>query len=188
MIDATKPEVLVYDENKQGRLKLAAVEYVIFESAWTGSGKPTLFGQEFDYVPAGNRYGLPAFYALHAWIWKGNPSGMLYAWNPKSRLHVSERSTPRPGPRAPVAASCSPNFARADELPDARLADDLAALHDHVAAQEHRLDVADDLGALVEVVVRPRLLVRGGDRVRASRGRRSTMSASEPTAIVPLRG
>jgi hypothetical protein len=82
-IDATKPEVLVYDENKQGRLKLAAVEYVVFESAWTGSGKPSLFGQEFDYVPAGNRYGLPAFYALHAWIWRSNPSGMLHAWNPK---------------------------------------------------------------------------------------------------------
>ena len=82
-IDATKPEVLVYDENKQGRLKLAAVEYVVFESAWTGSGKPSLFGREFDYVPAGNRYGLPAFYALHAWIWRSNPSGMLHAWNPK---------------------------------------------------------------------------------------------------------
>ena len=83
VLDETKPEALVYDENKQGRLKLAAAEYVIFESAWTGRGKPKLFGQEFDYVPAGNRYGLPPFYALHAWIWRGNPSGILYAWNPK---------------------------------------------------------------------------------------------------------
>jgi len=83
VIDATKPEALVYDETKQGRLKLAALEYVIFESDWTGSGKPSLFGQEFDYVPAGNRFGLPPFYALHAWVWRGNPSGILKAWNPK---------------------------------------------------------------------------------------------------------
>ena len=83
VIDAEQPEALVYDETQRGRLKLAAVEYVIFESAWTGAGKPSLFGQEFDYVPAGNRYGLPAFYALHAWIWRSNPSGILYAWNPK---------------------------------------------------------------------------------------------------------
>jgi hypothetical protein len=82
-IDATKPEALVYDETSQGRLKLAALEYVVFESAWAGPGKPTLFGQEFDYTPAGNRYGLPAFYALHAWVWRGNPSGILSAWNPR---------------------------------------------------------------------------------------------------------
>ena len=40
-------------------------------------------GQEFDFIPAGNRYDLPPFYALHAWIWKPNPSGILYAWNPR---------------------------------------------------------------------------------------------------------
>ena len=83
VIDAEHPEALVYDEKGHGHLKLAAVEYVVFESAWTGAHKPSLFGREFDYVPAGNRYGLPAFYALHAWIWKNNPSGVLYAWNPK---------------------------------------------------------------------------------------------------------
>jgi len=82
-IDATAPEALVYEPKADGSLKLVALEYVVFQSAWTGSGKPSLFGQEFDVVPAGNRYGLPPFYALHAWIWKPNPSGILYAWNPR---------------------------------------------------------------------------------------------------------
>jgi hypothetical protein len=82
-IDATAPEALVYEPRNNGTLKLVALEYVIFQSAWTGSGKPSLFGQEFDFVPVGNRYGLPPFYALHAWIWKPNPSGILYAWNPR---------------------------------------------------------------------------------------------------------
>lgn len=82
-IDATQPELLVYEPRNNGTLKLVALEYLIFESAWTGSGKPSLFGQEFDFSSADNRYGLPAFYALHAWIWKPNPSGILYAWNPR---------------------------------------------------------------------------------------------------------
>jgi hypothetical protein len=81
-IDETKPEVLVY-EPRNGHMRLVALEYVIFQSDWTGSGKPTLFGHEFDSVPAENRYGLPAFYALHAWVWKSNPSGILNAWNPR---------------------------------------------------------------------------------------------------------
>jgi hypothetical protein len=81
-IDETKPEVLVY-EPRNGHMRLVALEYVIFQSDWTGSGKPMLFGHEFDFVPAENRYGLPAFYALHAWIWKSNPSGILNAWNPR---------------------------------------------------------------------------------------------------------
>jgi len=30
----------------------------------------------------GNRYGLPPFYELHAWIWQNNPDGMFKDWNP----------------------------------------------------------------------------------------------------------
>lgn len=82
-IDANAPEALVYEPRNDGTLKLVALEYVVLQSAWTGSTRPSLFGQEFDLVPAGNRYGLPPFYALHAWLWKPNPSGILYAWNPR---------------------------------------------------------------------------------------------------------
>ena len=82
-IEATQPELLVYEPRNNGTLKLVALEYLVLKDAWTGPAKPSLFGQEFDFIPAGNRYGLPAFYALHAWIWKPNPSGILYAWNPR---------------------------------------------------------------------------------------------------------
>ena len=30
-----------------------------------------------------NRYGLPAFYELHLWLWKPNSEGMFDDWNPK---------------------------------------------------------------------------------------------------------
>jgi hypothetical protein len=30
-----------------------------------------------------NRYGIPAFYELHAWLWKLNPRGLFDDWNPR---------------------------------------------------------------------------------------------------------
>ena len=80
-IDADKPELLVYERRNDGSLKLVALEYLIFQSL--SNGRPSLFGTPFDEIKADNRYGIPASWALHAWIWKPNPSGMLYAWNPR---------------------------------------------------------------------------------------------------------
>jgi hypothetical protein len=36
-------------------------------------------------VPSPNRYGVPAFYELHAWVWKHNSSGLFNDWNPRVR-------------------------------------------------------------------------------------------------------
>jgi hypothetical protein len=43
---------------------------------------PMLFGHEFNFTDAPNRYGLPPFYSLHAWVWKDNPAGTFEMWNP----------------------------------------------------------------------------------------------------------
>ena len=83
VIDATQPELLVYEPRNNGTLKLVALEYLVLAEDWEGATKPALFGKEFDTTEAGNRYDLPKFYALHAWIWKPNPSGILHAWNPR---------------------------------------------------------------------------------------------------------
>jgi hypothetical protein len=80
-IEADKPELLVYERRNDGTMKLVALEYLIFQSL--SSGRPSLFGQPFDEIKADNRYGIPASWALHAWIWKPNPRGELYAWNPR---------------------------------------------------------------------------------------------------------
>jgi hypothetical protein len=87
-LDSTAPEALVYEPKNDGSLKLVALEYVVFKSAWeaahgVGAAPPSMFGRTFDFTNEPNRYGLPPFYALHAWIWKPNPSGLLYAWNPR---------------------------------------------------------------------------------------------------------
>lgn len=84
-IDADAPEVLVYAPKPNGELKLVALEYLVIKSVWEEAGNtspPALFGQEFMLTRAGNRYGLPDFYALHAWIWNSNPSGLFAPYNP----------------------------------------------------------------------------------------------------------
>jgi hypothetical protein len=84
-VDATTPEALVYEPQANGRMRLVAVEYVVFQADWDANhaSPPSLFGQEFEAVSADNRYGLPPFYELHAWIWRHNPSGMFEDWNPR---------------------------------------------------------------------------------------------------------
>jgi hypothetical protein len=82
-LDATNPEVLVYERRNNGTLKLVALEYVVFADAV--SETPELFGVPFRFND-GTRYNLPPFYALHAWIWKPNPSepdGIFSDWNPR---------------------------------------------------------------------------------------------------------
>ena len=83
-LSPTTPEALVYAPTN-GKLALAALEYVVIKSAWDAhhSSPPSLFGQKFDFTPKGNRYGLPAFYSLHAWIYEHNPSGTYSMWNPQ---------------------------------------------------------------------------------------------------------
>jgi hypothetical protein len=83
VVHAATPEALVYQQQRDGELRLVAVEYVVFYSKWSGSSPPWLFGQTFKLIGTPNRYGLPAFYELHAWIWQHNPSGMFKDWNPR---------------------------------------------------------------------------------------------------------
>jgi hypothetical protein len=84
-IDPLTPEALVYEPMPGGNLRLVGVEYVVFKADWDAnhSSPPQLFGHTFFTIPAGNRYGLPDFYELHAWIWRPNPSGIFQNWNPK---------------------------------------------------------------------------------------------------------
>jgi hypothetical protein len=83
-LDAAQPEALIY-ETRNGQLRLAGVEYVVFADAWHAGNEapPVLIGQVFNYVGSPNRYGIPAFYELHVWAWKGNPSGTFVDWNPQ---------------------------------------------------------------------------------------------------------
>ena len=85
VLNPKQPEALVYEPGEHGQLKLAALEYIVFQAAWDAqsSAPPMLFGEMFHLVSSPNRYGLPPFYELHVWAWKTNPSGTFYEWNPR---------------------------------------------------------------------------------------------------------
>jgi hypothetical protein len=85
LLDPAKPEALVYQPLPNGKLRLVALEYIVFEGAWLKAGNtaaPRLFDQPLKLIPMGNRYGLPPFYEIHAWIWQHNPAGIFKDWNP----------------------------------------------------------------------------------------------------------
>lgn len=84
-VQATTPEILVYEPGPNGQLRLVALEYLVLRANWDGdhAERPSLFGREFDLTLAGNRYGLPDFYSLHAWIWSPNPIDMFAPFNPR---------------------------------------------------------------------------------------------------------
>ena len=82
LIDGTarveEPELLLYEPQQNGRLRLVAVEYIIPYTAHSrDAAAPELFGgQKFKQNDAFQLWG------LHAWVWKNNPSGTFAAFNP----------------------------------------------------------------------------------------------------------
>jgi hypothetical protein len=85
IIDATRPQIVIYEPTSNGRLRLIGADFLVLADAWNAkhSGPPELMGQLFQLFDAPNRFGLPAFYTLHVWAWKDNPNGAFVNWHPK---------------------------------------------------------------------------------------------------------
>jgi hypothetical protein len=83
ILDATRPEIVIYEPLPNGRLRLIGADYLVLADAWnaTHSGPPQLMGQLFHLFESPNRFGLPAFYTLHVWAWKDNPTGAFVNWH-----------------------------------------------------------------------------------------------------------
>jgi hypothetical protein len=83
-IDATKPEIVLYEPASNGRLRITGADFLVFAADWdkTHTSAPELNGQLFHFFEAPNRFGLPPFYTLHVWAWKDNPNGTFTNWNP----------------------------------------------------------------------------------------------------------
>jgi hypothetical protein len=83
-VDATRPQIVIYEPTSNGRLRLIGADYLVLADAWNAkhSSPPELMGQLFHLFDAPNRFGLPAFYTLHVWAWKDNPNGAFVNWHP----------------------------------------------------------------------------------------------------------
>ncbi len=84
VLDATRPQIVIYEPMPDGSLQLIGADYLVFADAWnaTHSGPPELMGQLFHLFEAPNRFGLPAFYTLHVWAWKESLAGAFVNWHP----------------------------------------------------------------------------------------------------------
>ena len=84
MIDATRPQIVIYEPTTNGNFRLIGADYLVLADTWNAhhSGPPELMGQLFHLFDAPNRFGLPAFYTLHVWAWKDNPNGAFVNWHP----------------------------------------------------------------------------------------------------------
>lgn len=69
---ALAPNVLLYAPSGNGRLKLVAVEYVVFSE--TLAVAPVIFGQTY-FGPM--THGIPRHFERHVWLWLGNRDGVF---------------------------------------------------------------------------------------------------------------
>jgi len=97
-VEATRPQIVIYEPTSSGGLRLIGADYLVFKDAWDANHPlpPQLMGQAFHLFDAPNQFGLKAFYTLHVWAWKDNPNGAFVNWHP----HVSCNSfvDPKPSP------------------------------------------------------------------------------------------
>jgi hypothetical protein len=83
VLDATHPEIVIYEPLPNGGRKLIGADYLVLAEAWdaTHTTPPELMGQLLHLFESPNRFGLPAFYTLHVWAWKENPTGTFVNWH-----------------------------------------------------------------------------------------------------------
>ena len=74
--DPLRPEALLYEKDKNGKFKLVGVEYIVID---VGQGLPHFGNHPFDVdgTPIPDPH-----YSLHVWVWKNNPLGMYFPFNP----------------------------------------------------------------------------------------------------------
>lgn len=90
--DLLQPELVIYEPQPGGHMKLVGMEYLVPKDAWAAAGHdlndpndvPELLGQKFTPHTF-----LPIF-KLHIWLWRNNPSGTYADWNPKVTCDYAE--------------------------------------------------------------------------------------------------
>ena len=77
-VNLLQPELLLYEPEKNGKLRFVGVEYIVpFTDHPATAAPPTLLGHAFSQVPEAGVWG------LHIWVGRENSSGIFSAWNPK---------------------------------------------------------------------------------------------------------
>jgi len=87
-LDPFEPEILLYVQQPNGRMKLVGVEYMLplgppgAPVPDNPPPAPSLFGATFDGPMPSPEPAVPPHYALHVWVWQANPAGIFAPFNP----------------------------------------------------------------------------------------------------------
>jgi hypothetical protein len=83
-----KPQLLLYEPERDGRMRLVAVEYIIpYTDHSRDAAPPELLGQKFL------RFDTFQVWGLHVWIWKDNPGGLFAPWNTRVSCRYTDDVT-----------------------------------------------------------------------------------------------
>lgn len=86
-LDPAYPQLLLYEPQKNGRLRLVGVEYLVpYAVVPESAAPPRLFEQDFHPTPH-----LEAW-TLHAWVWRNNPAGLFADYNPRVSCQYADES------------------------------------------------------------------------------------------------
>lgn len=77
-----EPEALMYEPRPDGSLRLVALEYIVWEKDWPSLIPPSFLGQRLRRKTSVGPHPVDAFYEIHVWHWRDNPSGLFSDWNP----------------------------------------------------------------------------------------------------------
>jgi hypothetical protein len=83
VLDPARPEIVIYEPLPNGSVRLVGADYLVLASDWDSknAAPPELMGQLLHLFESPNRFALPAFYTLHVWAWKENPTGTFANWH-----------------------------------------------------------------------------------------------------------
>jgi len=107
--DFSTPGVLVYEPEANGKLKLVAVENLVFVGAWKAAGHtapPEFEGNQYYRMvdnPAtpdvDEAHGFMPHYELHMWLYEHNRNGLFSPFNPdvSCKYHQSKMAAMPPG-------------------------------------------------------------------------------------------
>ena len=87
-IEASQPELLLYEKRADGTWRFNAVEYVIPARDRPATAEPPrLFGREFRFF---SDVGSAGIWGLHVWVWRHNPHGLYANLNPRVTCEHAE--------------------------------------------------------------------------------------------------
>ena len=77
VVRADQPEALLFEQQKNGRMRFVGVEFIVpYAVVPRDAAPPQQFGQSY------RRNDVFQLWALHVWVGRHNPSGLFADWNP----------------------------------------------------------------------------------------------------------